>query len=240
MGTNKSILTTDEINSYYGESHILHDVSLSVNDGQVMGLLGRNGVGKTTFVHTLIGFIQPRSGRITFKDEDITNFDSYRIAQRGMSLVPQGRRVLPSLTVKENLKLASRLSANRKDSEWNLERVLEIFPRLSERLSHGSGQLSGGEQQMLATARALISNPDIILMDEPTEGLAPVIIDRLSDLLSRIRQEGISILLVEQNLNFALKHVDTISLMSKGQIVKQTTPDELENNEELQSQYLGI
>jgi branched-chain amino acid transport system ATP-binding protein len=232
-----AILEVHDIHTYYGDAYVLHGLSLELQQGQILGLLGRNGVGKTTLVNSIVGFNPPRRGRIVFKGNEITNSPSFETVRGGMGLVPQGRRVFPTLSVEENLLVAER-SPDRHG--WNLQRVYKLFPRLHERRNQRAKTLSGGEQQMLAIARALMTNPDCLIMDEPSEGLAPIIIQGLWDAISTLKKEGLSILLVEQNAHLALKLVDYVHVMSKGQVVYSAKPDELRANEEIKSNYLGI
>ena len=231
------ILEVLDIHTYYGEAYVLQGLSLHLEQGQILGLLGRNGVGKTTLVNSIIGFTPPRRGRIVFKGADITRNSSFEIVRIGMGLVPQGRRVFPTLTVEENLVVAGR-SAERHG--WNLGRVYDLFPRLQERRLQRAKTLSGGEQQMLAIGRALMTNPDCLIMDEPSEGLAPIIIQGLWEAIGKLKREGMSILLVEQNASLALKLVDHVHVMSKGQVVYSSTPQELWANDAIKHSYLGI
>ena len=231
------MLEVEEIHTYYGESHVLQGVSLSVARGQVVALLGRNGMGKTTLIRSIIGFTPPRSGRVTFAGAEITRMSSDRIVGMGMALVPQGRRIFPSLTVLENLSVAARA---RTSQGWTLERVFALFPRLSERLTHRGNKLSGGEQQMLAIGRALMTNPALLLMDEPTEGLAPLLVREVGRALAELKAQGLSILLVEQSLPFALKVADHVNVLSRGRVVHSGSPTELWANEEVKSRYLGL
>jgi branched-chain amino acid transport system ATP-binding protein len=230
------VLELADIHTYYGESHVLQGVSLGVPAGRVVAILGRNGAGKTTLVRTTIGFTPARRGVIRFKGDDITRWPPYRTVARGMALVPQGRRVFPSLSVLENLDVARRDGGGR----WTLARVLELFPRLRERGRNRAGKLSGGEQQMLAIGRALMTNPDLLLMDEPTEGLAPLIVREVGRVIAELKREGLSILLVEQNLALALSVADTVHVLSRGQIVHSGTPDALVVNQDVKSRYLGV
>jgi branched-chain amino acid transport system ATP-binding protein len=232
-----AILEVKDIHTYYGDAYVLQGLSLSLEKGQILGLLGRNGVGKTTLVNSIVGFTPPRRGSIVFKGDEITSLPSYETVRRGMGLVPQGRRVFPTLTVEENLRVASR-GASRKG--WTLERIYEIFPRLAERRNQRSRTLSGGEQQMLAIARGLMTNPDCLIMDEPSEGLAPIIIQAVWQIIARLKREGLSILLVEQNAALALKVVDYVHVMAKGQVVYSARPDELWANDEIKALHLGI
>jgi branched-chain amino acid transport system ATP-binding protein len=226
-----------DIHTYYGESYILQGVSLEITKGAITAILGRNGVGKTTLIRSIMGFTPPRRGQILFKDINITHMPSFKIVQMQMGLVPQGRRIFSSLTVKENLTVASREIGARR---WDLGKIFSLFPHLKERVHHRGNELSGGEQQMLAIARALISNPDFILMDEPTEGLAPLLVREIGDVILKLREEGLSILIVEQNILFALKVSSASHVMSKGRMVYSSSPKELWENQEIKSQYLGV
>ena len=229
-----AILQVEDIHTYYGDAYVLQGLSLELGEGQILGLLGRNGVGKTTLVNSIVGFNRPRRGRIIFKGTDITRLSSFETVRDGMGLVPQGRRVFPSLSVEENLKVAQ---AGR---GWSLQRVYELFPRLEERRHQRAKTLSGGEQQMLAIARGLMTNPDCLIMDEPSEGLAPIIIQALWQVVSKLKDEGLSILLVEQNAALALQLVDYVHVMSKGRVVYSGTPRELWADDGVKSRYLGI
>jgi branched-chain amino acid transport system ATP-binding protein len=232
-----AILEVQDIHTYYGDAHVLQGLSLKLEQGQILGLLGRNGVGKTTLVNSIVGFNPPRRGKIVFKGADITQDASFETVRSGMGLVPQGRRVFPTLTVEENLRVAER---NLDRHGWNLARVYALFPRLAERRAQRARTLSGGEQQMLAIGRGLMTNPDCLIMDEPSEGLAPIIIQGVWEAIARLKREGLSILLVEQNASLALKLVDYVHVMSKGQVVHSARPDELAANEHIKSSYLGI
>ena len=230
------MLEIRDIHTYYGDSYVLQGVSLAVGQSQVVGILGRNGMGKTTLIRSIIGFTPPRQGRVFFKGRDITGWPSYRTVGLGIGLVPQGRRVFPSLSVIENLAVAARGNAG----PWTLERVLELFPRLRERAQSGAGRLSGGEQQMLAIGRALMTNPDLLLMDEPTEGLAPLLVREVGRSIAGLKAQGLSILLVEQNLPLALQVSDHVYVLSRGRIVHASSPEELWGNEEVKGRYLGL
>jgi branched-chain amino acid transport system ATP-binding protein len=231
------ILEVQDIHTYYGDAYVLQGLSLKLEQGQILGLLGRNGVGKTTLVNSIVGFTPPRRGKIVFKGEEITNNSSFETVRSGMGLVPQGRRVFPTLSVEENLLVAERSTERH---GWSLERVYNMFPRLRERSAQRARTLSGGEQQMLAIGRGLMTNPDCLIMDEPSEGLAPIIIQGVWEAIERLKQEGLSILLVEQNAALALKLVDYVHVMSKGRVVYSARPDELAANDEIKSSYLGI
>jgi branched-chain amino acid transport system ATP-binding protein len=232
-----SILEVQDIHTYYGDAYVLQGLSLQVEEGQILGLLGRNGVGKTTLVNSVVGFNPPRRGRILFRGADITHVSSFETVRSGMGLVPQGRRVFPSLSVEENLKVVERGNGHR---GWSLERVYGLFPRLKERRAQRAKTLSGGEQQMLAIGRGLMTNPDCLIMDEPSEGLAPIVIQGVWEAIAKLKGEGLSILLVEQNAALALKLVDYVHVMSKGRVVYSATPQELWANEGVKSSYLGI
>jgi branched-chain amino acid transport system ATP-binding protein len=231
------VLQIQDVHTYYGDSHILQGVSLGVEQGKLVVVLGRNGVGKTTLVRSIVGFTPPRQGSVVFKGRDVTHLPTQRIARMGMGVVPQGHRVFPSLTVLENLQVAAR---GRNGHGWTLEQVYDLFPRLLERQHIRAGALSGGEQKMLATCQALMANPDFLLLDEPTEGLAPMMIHTLGQTIQQLKQRGISILLVEQHLRFALGLADWVHVMSKGRIVHESSPEELEHNAEIKSLYLGV
>jgi branched-chain amino acid transport system ATP-binding protein len=232
-----AILEVDDIHTYYGDAYVLQGMSLKLQQGQILGLLGRNGVGKTTLVNSIVGFVSPRRGKVFFKGADITGNSSYAIVRSGVGLVPQGRRVFPTLSVEDNLLVAA-LSPERHG--WSMERVYSLFPRLRERRSQRARTLSGGEQQMLAIGRGLMTNPDCLIMDEPSEGLAPIIIQGLWEAIAKLKREGLSILLVEQNAALALKLVDFVHVISKGRVVYSASPGELWGNDEVKSRYLGI
>ena len=232
-----AILEVQDIHTYYGDAYVLQGLSVRLEQGQILGLLGRNGVGKTTLVNSIVGFNPPRRGRILFKGSDITHSASFETVRSGMGLVPQGRRVFPTLTVEENLLVAER-SPERHG--WNPERVYDLFPRLRERCNQRAKTLSGGEQQMLAIGRGLMTNPDCLIMDEPSEGLAPIIIQGVWEAIGKLKEQGLSILLVEQNAALALKLVDFVHVMSKGRVVYSARPEELAANDEIKSRFLGI
>jgi len=229
------VLEVEEVHTYYGGSHVLQGVSLTVGAGEVLTILGRNGMGKTTLIRSIVGFTPPRQGRVRFKGEDITRWPPFRKVNFGMALVPQGRRVFPSLSVRENLEVA-----RRGRGRWTLEGVYDVFPRLRARAGNRANKLSGGEQQMLAIGRALMSNPELLLMDEPTEGLAPLLVREVGRVLGELKKAGLSILLVEQNLPLALSIADRVHVLSRGQIVHSGTPAGLMANEEVKSRYLGV
>ena len=232
-----TLLDVDDIHTYYEHSHILQGVSLRAEGGQVTALLGRNGVGKTTLIRSVIGFTPPRSGSIRFAGEPIDRLPSHAIARRGVGLVPQGRRIFGSLTVEENLRIGGLPG---RSGRWSLDTVYELFPRLQERTGNYGGELSGGEQQMLAIGRALMSNPVLLLLDEPSEGLAPLIVRELERTMSRLKETGLAIVLVEQNLPLALAVADTAYIISKGRVVFHGDPDIIRTDDEVRTNYLGI
>ena len=246
MATLDKLLEIRDIHTYYGDSYVLQGISLEVEAGQIAALLGRNGMGKTTLIRSIAGLTPPRQGSIKLKGTSLIGLPPYKIAQLGISLVPQGRCIFPSLTVRENLliptsSLAGRQVGTREGaSRWNLEKVMEEFPRLAERLKQFGGTLSGGEQQMLAIGRALMANPDIILMDEPSEGLAPVLVRHIGEIMRNIREQGHSILLVEQNFKLAMSVADFVYIISTGRIVYQGLPPELGKQREILNRHLGI
>jgi branched-chain amino acid transport system ATP-binding protein len=232
------MLVVDDIHTYYGESYALQGVSLKVDSNQVVALLGRNGMGKTTTIRSIIGFQPPRRGRITFKEHDITHARPFAIAKRGIGLVPQGRRIFPSLSVEENLTVSRRERG--KADPWTLERVYGLFPILKERAKNAGTTLSGGEQQMLAIARALMTNPDLLMMDEPSEGLAPLIVREIGDLILTLKQEGLSMLLVEQNVAMATRIADYIYVISNGHIVFEGDVAAFNADATVQEQFIGV
>jgi len=232
-----ALLEVVDIHTYYGDAYVLQGLSLTLEQGQILGLLGRNGVGKTTLVNSIMGFTPPRGGQILFKGTDITGASSFATVRGGMGLVPQGRRVFPTLTVAENLRVAERGTDRH---GWTMERVYALFPRLAERRHQRARTLSGGEQQMLAVGRGLMTNPDCLIMDEPSEGLAPIIIQSVWQAIGKLRQEGLSILLVEQNAALAVQLVDYVHILEKGRVVFSSTPQELWANDAVKSSYLGI
>jgi branched-chain amino acid transport system ATP-binding protein len=227
------------VHTFYGDSHILHGVSFSLKPGGVLALLGRNGAGKTTCISTIIGFLKPRDGEIRLFGEPIEGLSPERISQLGIGLVPQGRRVFPSLTVSENLVVArQRLSAT--THPWTVDRIYDMFPRLSERHAQFAGTLSGGEQQMLAIGRALMGNPRVLLLDEPSEGLAPLIVAEVGRTIKRLKEDGQSIVLVEQNRLLVLDVADSAVVLNTGRCVFAGEASELLRNEDLMTQHLGV
>jgi branched-chain amino acid transport system ATP-binding protein len=231
------MLKIHDIHTYYGNSYVLQGISLELEKGSVVAILGRNGMGKTTLIRSIVGFTPCRQGQILFKDIDITHKPSYKIVRMNIGLVPQGRRIFASLSVLENLRIGVK---GQGADTWNEEKIFSLFPPLRERAHHKGNELSGGEQQMLAIARALMTNPELLLMDEPTEGLAPLLVRTIADAILQLKEGGLSTLLVEQNLPFAIKVADYTHVLSKGTIVYSSTPSELWQNEEVKAQYLGI
>jgi branched-chain amino acid transport system ATP-binding protein len=232
-------LTLTNIHAFYGESHILHGVSFSLRPGGLLALLGRNGAGKTTCISTIIGFLKPRDGEIKLFGERIEGLSPERISHLGIGLVPQGRRIFPSLTVRENLVVAQQRE-NTTSQPWNVERIYNMFPRLRERHGQIAGTLSGGELQMLAIGRALMGNPRVLLLDEPSEGLAPLIVAEVGRTIRRLKEEGQSIVLVEQNLQLALDVADQAVILNTGRCVFAGSASDILNNEELVAQNLGV
>ena len=228
------MLDVEAIQTYYGDSHILQGVSVRVGAGEAVALLGRNGAGKTTLIRSVAGFTPPRYGRVLLDGEPVQAWPAHRIARRGLALVPQGRRIFSPLTVQENLTLGAR------GGEWTLEHVYSLFPRLGERALQSGGTLSGGEQQMLAIGRALLTNGRMLVLDEPSEGLAPIVVREIGRIVSGLRSERLSILLVEQNYHLALRVADRVYVMNKGQIVWEGTPAALEADEDVKRRYLGV
>ena len=230
-----------DLHTYRGLSHVLQGVDLDIADRQCTVLLGRNGMGKTTLVQTIMGLLRPRGGTVRLDGTDIAGRPPFVIARQGVALVPQGRRVFPSLSVEENLTLGARnpLSADGA-APWTLERIYELFPNLGTRRRNRGTQLSGGEQQMLAIARALLTNPKLLLMDEPSEGLAPVIVDQVGEVIAELREQGLAIFLVEQNYSLAIRSADTVSILANGAVVWQGSPGELDADPGIREAHLGV
>ena len=230
-------LALDAVDALYGDSHVLHGVSFALQAGRVLALLGRNGAGKTTCMNTIIGFLQPRAGTIRLFGEEVGRLPTETIAHKGVGLVPQGRRMFPTLTVRENLIVAQRARAE-SARPWTLERVFDVFPRLKERQNQAAGSLSGGEQQMLAIGRALMGNPRVLLMDEPSEGLAPLIVAEVGRTIARLKEEGQSIVLVEQNIKLAFGLADEVVILNTGRVVFAGGAGDV--REEMITQHLGV
>jgi branched-chain amino acid transport system ATP-binding protein len=234
----EALLTVEGLNAFYGPSHVLRDVSFAMGD-EPIAIIGRNGMGKTTLCAAIVGITPPRAtGSIRFAGNELIGKPSYRIARHGIGYVPQGRRLFPSLSVDEHLRMIEGRGGG--VSQWTPKRVYELFPRLAERKRHGGAQLSGGEQQMLAIGRALLTNPRLLIMDEPSEGLAPAIIEMLIGVFSKLEQEGLRILLIEQNLAVATSLADRQLVMIGGEIETEITAGELGGNPDLQRRYLGV
>ena len=232
------MLELSDVHAYYGDSYVLQGISLEVKKGSTVALLGRNGMGKTTTIRSIIGIIPPRRGAIHFNGKDITSIPSYRIARMGIGLVPQGWRIFPSLSVKENLTMSARGIG--KSTSWSLDQVYSLFPVLKERANIKGTLLSGGEQQMLTIGRALMTNPHLLLMDEPSEGLAPLLVREIGRVIAQLKESGFSTLLVEQNLPMALSVADYVYVISNGKIVYQSLPEEFNKNEEVKAKYIGV
>lgn len=232
------MLELDRVNTYYRDTHVLWDVSLEVPQGSVVAMLGRNGMGKTTIIRSVMGLTPPRDGAIRFKGEAINGLEPFQIARKGIGLVPQGRRVFASLSVKENLMFGAGKAAGGPDA-WGLENVYSLFPILQERSGVYANLLSGGEQQMLAIARALMTNPELLIMDEPSEGLAPMVVKQIGQVICRLKGK-LTVLVAEQNLNMALSVADRIYVISKGSVVHRAKPDELREDTQTKHKYLGV
>jgi branched-chain amino acid transport system ATP-binding protein len=231
------ILRLDDVHAYYGFSHVLQGVSLGLREGEIVCLLGRNGAGKTTTLRSIMGLVSVRQGRVELDGGRLTGLATHAIARRGIAYVPEERRILGDLTVAENLLIAAR---GTRVGPWTLERVYDLFPRLRERNAQRGGTLSGGEQQMLAIGRALMGNPRLLLLDEPSQGLAPQIVHQVEDVIREIRTRGVTILLVEQNVRSALDLGDRHYILAKGRVVRETTGTELQGDHELTRTYLGV
>jgi len=229
------ILELRGIDTYYGASHILHGLSLGVGQGEVVALLGRNGAGKTTTLRSITGLTPPRSGEIRYKGGDITGLDAYRISRMGIALVPETRDIFSYLTARENLAIA-----RRPGSRWQMDAVLERFPRLRPRLESKGRLLSGGEQQMLAIARALLTGPDLLLLDEPSQGLAPLVVEAVMGTIQELKSERVSMLLVEQNAEMALQLADRVYVIDHGTVVFEGTPERLRADKQVTASYLGV
>jgi branched-chain amino acid transport system ATP-binding protein len=241
------LLTVSEIHTYYGDSYVLQGVSLALSKGRIAAILGRNGMGKTTLIRSIAGLTPPRSGNIVYRGCSLRGKPPYAIAQDGIAMVPQGRRIFRSLSVRENLLLPTSVLARvqrppqgGKDQRWDFDEVLKEFPQLAERIDHRGAALSGGEQQMLAIGRALMANPELILMDEPSEGLAPRLVLQVQEIMRRLREFGHAILLVEQNLELALSVADDVYVISAGRIVFEGTAAALAKETQVLDQHLGV
>jgi len=233
------LVEIDGLHAGYGDSRVLHGVSFAVPAGSALGLLGRNGMGKTTLIRTLMGYLRPSAGRVHWQGRDVTGWPPERIARLGAGYVPEGRGIFPNLSVRENLVMAARAAADGQQP-WTLERVLETFPRLGERLAHGGQQLSGGEQQMLAIGRALMTSPQLLILDEATEGLAPLVVAEIWRVIAQIRASGISTLIVDRNVRRVLEHTDQAVVLEKGRIVCAAASTTLAGDPAALARWLGV
>ncbi|MEI6134807.1 MAG: ABC transporter ATP-binding protein [Desulfomonile sp.] len=232
------LLEVQGINTYYGLSHILFDVSIQVDRGEVVVLLGRNGAGKTTTMRSIMGLTPPKTGKVIFDGKDVTGVAPYKVARIGIGFVPEDRRIFPDLTVRANLDVGLRKTKGK--TSWTIDRIYQLFPRLKELANRRGGNLSGGEQQMLTIARTLMGSPDLILLDEPSEGLAPIIVKALGEFIDLLKREGTTVLLSEQNVKFSLKHSDRAYIVDNGHIKYQGTIEELEKDEDVKKRYLAV
>jgi branched-chain amino acid transport system ATP-binding protein len=228
------------VDAYYGDSHVLHGVSFALQPGRLLGLLGRNGAGKTTCMATIMGFLKPRRGSISLYGEPVAGLAPDAIARKGICLVPQGRRMFRTLTVRENLMVAAQTRKDGGGAGWSIDRVFQLFPRLAERHGQVAGSLSGGEQQMLAIGRALMGNPRVLLMDEPSEGLAPQLVAEVGRTIAQLKAEGQSIVLVEQNIKLTLDLADDVVIINTGRVVFRGAADGIKLDDAIVSQHLGV
>jgi len=235
-----SILKVDNIHTYYGNIHALKGISLNIEKGEIVTLIGGNGAGKTTTLRTISGLLTPRAGTITYNDQNLLKFKPHEIVYKGMSMVPEGRGIFARLSVTENLEMGSYTRDDKQEIAQNMEKVMALFPRLKERRNQVAGTLSGGEQQMLATGRAMMSNPTVLLMDEPSMGLAPVLVELIFDTIQQINKEGVTILLVEQNALMALSIAHRGYVLQTGEIVISDSAENLKSNPTVQKAYLGM
>jgi branched-chain amino acid transport system ATP-binding protein len=244
LDKSETLLSARELHTYYGDSYVLQGISLDVPEGKIVAILGRNGMGKTTLIRSIFGLTPPRQGSITYRGRSLVGLAPFRIAQMGLALVPQGRRIFKNLSVLENLQLPTSSLAGKKlfprEGGWTQEKVLDEFVQLRDRLRNGGNELSGGEQQMLAIGRALIANPDLVLMDEPSEGLSPRFVLHIGEIMKRMRSLGHAILLVEQNLALALSVADHVHIIASGRFVFSGTPEELKSMPEVLDEHLGV
>ncbi|MBU2551098.1 MAG: ABC transporter ATP-binding protein [Proteobacteria bacterium] len=234
------LLELIDVNSFYDKSHILQDVSMRLESGEAIGLVGRNGVGKSTTLKSIAGVVTPQSGRILYRDKNLVGLRPHQISRRGVGYVPEERRIIPNLTVRQNLLLGIKPGQGENKDGWSIDKAYELFPQLKKRDGHRGGNLSGGEQQMLTIVRTLMGDPDLLLIDEPTEGLAPNIVEDVSRFICEIGKSGISIILVEQKIELVIELVSRIYVMSKGQIVFEGTPAELESADDIREKYLEV
>src|SRR6185295_6513727 len=233
------LLEARELHTYYGASHVLHGVDFRIDAGEAVGLMGRNGMGKSTLIRSMLGFVKPRHGEVRVRGTPMSGADPFRIARQGIAYVPEGRGIFPNLTVRENLVMAARAGPDGR-RDWTYERALATFPRLAERLDNGGGQLSGGEQQMLSIGRALMTNPDLLILDEATEGLAPLVVAEIWRIVGAIRTTGIASLIVDRNYRLVLAHTDRCVVMEKGKLVFDGASAEVARQPESLARYLGV
>ena len=233
------LLEAKELHTYYGASHILHGIDFHIRQGEGIALMGRNGMGKTTLIKSMLGIVRPRHGRILVRGDDFTRAPTYRTVQRGIAYVPEGRGIFPNLSVRENLQMAARAGVDGQ-REWTFDRVMATFPRLGERINNGGWQLSGGEQQMLTIGRALMTNPDLLILDEATEGLAPLIAREIWNIIRTIRASGIATVIVDKNYGAVMALADRSVVIVKGRVVFAGSSSELTDNEELMHRFLGV
>ncbi|MDO8298269.1 ABC transporter ATP-binding protein [Lacisediminimonas sp.] len=236
---NNALLQAQGLQTFYGVSHILHHVDFSIAPGETVALMGRNGMGKSTLIRSMLGLVRPREGTVKVRGEDMTKAEPHVIARRGIAYVPEGRGIFPNLSVRENLIMAARAGVNG-NRDWTFERVMETFPRLAERINNGGAQLSGGEQQMLTIGRALMTNPDLLILDEATEGLAPLIAREIWNIINTIRTSGISTVIVDKNHKATMRLADRSVVLVKGRVVFHGPPQELADNPELMQRFLGV
>jgi branched-chain amino acid transport system ATP-binding protein len=233
------LLQAEGLHTYYGVSHILHGVDFSVRRGETIGLMGRNGMGKSTLLKSMLGLVRPKQGTVRVRGEDMTQAATHAIARRGIAYVPEGRGIFPNLSVRENLVMAARAGVDGR-REWDFDRVMATFPRLSERIDNGGAQLSGGEQQMLTIGRALMTNPDLLILDEATEGLAPLIAKEIWNIIKTIRASGIATVIVDKNYGAVMALADRSVVLVKGRVVFSGSSKDLSDNEELMHRFLGV
>ena len=238
MNTDTPIVEATGLNTFYGASHILHGVDLTIRRGETISLMGRNGMGKTTTIRSIFGLTAPKSGMVKINGQDMTGADPHKVSQQGLALVPEGRGIFPNLSVKENLIMSERTNKGKKD--WTYERVLQTFPRIAERLENMGDQLSGGEQQMLSIGRALMTNPDLLILDEATEGLAPLIRKEIWAVVTMIKESGIATLIVDKDVKSLLKICDRCVIVNKGKVVYENTAAHLDANPDIHQQYMGV
>ena len=233
------LLEAKELHTYYGASHILHGIDFNIRQGEGIALMGRNGMGKSTLIKSMLGIVRPKHGRILVRGDDFTKAPTYRTAQRGIAYVPEGRGIFPNLTVRENLQMSARCGIDGQRS-WTFDRVMETFPRLGERINNGGWQLSGGEQQMLTIGRALMTNPDLLILDEATEGLAPLIAMEIWRIVKEIRRTGIATVIVDKNHGAVTSICDRAMILVKGEVVFSGSSDDIRSNPELIQKHLGV